>query len=134
MITLPIAERELRLAARSIRTYSGRRNIAGLAILLFFGAYWIVATHGGVPGIKIFRLLSLLSFIYSLFAGIILTADCISVEKREGTLGFLFLTSLKAHDIVAGNLLATSLKAFYGLLAAFPVLGISMIMGGVLLV
>ena len=59
------------------------------------------------------------------------TADCLSSEKREGTLGFLFLTDLKAYDVVAGKLASSSLSAAYGLLAVMPVLTIPMLLGGV---
>jgi hypothetical protein len=65
-------------------------------------------------------------------AGLFFTSDSLSEEKREGTLGFLFLTDLRGHDVVGGKLLARSLRCFYGLLAIMPVLAITMIMGGVM--
>ena len=58
------------------------------------------------------------------------TADCLSQEKREGTLGLLFLTDLKGHDVVLGKLVATSVRGFYGLLAVFPVLAVPLLLGG----
>src|SRR5215510_15016127 len=122
MFDLPIAERELRVAARARTTYRSRQNIAAIILFIFAGLYWNFGTQGGFMTAKIFFLLSGLCFIYSLFAGLILTADCISSEKRDGTLGLLFLTALKPFDLVAGNILATSLKAFFGLFAAFPIL------------
>ncbi len=59
------------------------------------------------------------------------SADCISEEKREGTLGLLFLTDLKGYDVVLGKLLCSGLNSFYGLLAAFPALGMGILLGGV---
>jgi hypothetical protein len=59
------------------------------------------------------------------------TADCLSFEKREGTLGLLFLTDLKGFDVVLGKLAATSLNSIYGLIALIPILAIPMQMGGV---
>src|SRR5688500_9525509 len=129
-VSLPISARELRIGARSQQTYGTRRNIAGIAILLF-AWYWLFGAQGGFGGNRIFFNLVRAAFIYSLFAGIILTADCVSSEKREGTLGLLFLTSLKPYDIVVGNIAATSLKAFYGLVGLFPILAIGMMFGGV---
>src|SRR5437763_1392894 len=41
----------------------------------------------------------------------LLTADCISRERREGTLGLLFLTRLRATDIVFAKTLAQALRA-----------------------
>ena len=77
--------------------------------------------------------LSVLVFMYALVAGLKSTFDCVSEEKREGTLGLLFLTDLKGHDVVLGKLTATSLNVFYGLLAVFPVMAISLLAGGVTL-
>ena len=69
--------------------------------------------------------------VYCLAYGRRSTADCLSVEKREGTLGLLFLTDLKGHDVVLGKLVATSVRGFYGLLAVFPVLAIPLLLGGI---
>jgi hypothetical protein len=131
MLDLPIAERELRVGARAGATYRSRQNIAATALFVFALAYWNLAKLGPWAVTKVFFLLTGLCFLCALFAGLILTADCISSEKREGTLGLLFLTALKPVDVVAGNILATSLKAFYGLLAAFPILGLSLLLGGI---
>ncbi|HTH48180.1 MAG TPA: ABC transporter permease subunit [Candidatus Limnocylindria bacterium] len=61
----------------------------------------------------------------------ILTADCLSREKREGTLGLLFLTPLTARDVVVGKAFVHALRAFTIVLAAVPVLAIPVLMGGV---
>src|SRR5947209_14959169 len=79
----------------------------------------------------LFRILTGASVLYCLLSGVRSTADCLSEEKREGTLGLLFLTDLKGYDVVGGKLVATSLNAFYGLIAIFPVLAIPLLMGGV---
>jgi hypothetical protein len=55
----------------------------------------------------------------------------LSQERREGTLGLLYLTSLKGYDIIIGKLIATSLHAFYGLLAVLPMLSLPLLIGGV---
>ncbi|HEX4645320.1 MAG TPA: ABC transporter permease, partial [Verrucomicrobiae bacterium] len=68
---------------------------------------------------------------YALLAGVRFTADSLSEEKREGTLGLLFLTDLKGYDVIFGKLAAGSLAAFYGLIAVLPVLALPMLMGGV---
>lgn len=89
---------------------------------------------GGSPqktGQYIFQGLSWLCLLYCLAGGRCWTADCLSVEKREGTLGLLFLTDLKGYDVVLGKLVATSLAGFYGLLAVFPVLAIPLLLGGI---
>src|SRR5947208_1990957 len=134
MTFLPIVDRELRVAARRPATYWTRLlfAIAGAGIVrlaLLFAA----AAQTGASGIGgwLFYFLSLLALGFSAFAGVFLTADCLSEEKREGTLGLLFLTDLKGYDVVLGKLMARSLSAAYGLLAVFPVLAITLTMGGV---
>jgi ABC-type transport system involved in multi-copper enzyme maturation permease subunit len=132
MTFLPIVERELRVASRRRSTY-WMRWAAALAAL--GGGIWIYAlTFQETPkqtGIILFVTLAVLANFYALLAGLRTTADCLSEEKREGTLGLLFLTDLKGYDIVLGKLAATSLNAFYGLLAMFPLLGVALLMGGV---
>src|SRR5216110_3582582 len=132
MTFLPIVDRELRVTARRRSIYRVRLAVALTAMLL---AGIILVVNLGAPqhqlGRHVFEGLSVLSFIYCLFSGRISTADCLSEEKREGTLGLLFLTDLKGYDVVLGKLAATSLHAFFGLLAIFPILGLPLLMGGV---
>ena len=127
MTFLPIVERELRVAARRRSTYFGR--FAGALIAMAVGGWLLMVTYrqpSNQIGQALFIALSVMLFIYSIAAGARITADCLSEEKREGTLGLLFLTDLKGYDIVSGKLVANSLNTFYGLLAAFPVLAISL--------
>jgi ABC-type transport system involved in multi-copper enzyme maturation permease subunit len=133
MMLLPIAERELRVATRKSVTYWSR-VLAGLIAASL--VVWMLGTLGTLVspdllGARMFKLLSRVAFFCCLLPGVVLTADCISHERREGTLGLLFLTDLRGHDVVIGKLIATSLRAFYGLIAVFPFLAISFCIGGV---
>src|SRR6266513_1081846 len=132
MTFLPIVERELRTASRRRGTYWGRALAALSAILVFAGTLWF---EGRVApkelGKDVFNVVSGLFLFTSLMAGVRYTADCLSEEKREGTLGLLFLTDLKGYDVVLGKLAATSVSAFYGLLAALPVLAVPVLLGGI---
>jgi ABC-type transport system involved in multi-copper enzyme maturation permease subunit len=135
MTFLPIAERELRVAARRKGTYWSRLLAAMLALLIF-GGFVTIAELGnqswaGQLGTILFSVFSWLSFAFVCVAGVFLTSDCLSEEKREGTLGLLFLTDLRGYDVVLGKLLSHSLVAAYGLLAAFPVIGLAFLLGGV---
>jgi ABC-type Na+ efflux pump permease subunit len=78
-----------------------------------------------------FATLSFLTAIFCGLEGLRKTADCLSEEKREGTLGLLFLTDLKGYDVILGKLSATSLNSIYGLLAMLPILALSLVLGGV---
>jgi ABC-type transport system involved in cytochrome c biogenesis permease component len=132
MTFLPIVERELRTAARQRVTHRMRLMAAGLALLIWF----LLAIAGGnlTPAQRagaIFSTISILSLGFAMLAGVFLTADCLSEERREGTLGLLFLTDLKGHDVVLGKLASTSLHAIYGLLAVGPMLAVPLLMGGV---
>src|SRR5712671_6724437 len=133
MTVLPIAERELRVAARSPRTYWSRALAALIVItiaLLVFDSYAKLG-QTKVGGQQVFATLAYLALAYALFAGAALTADCLSSEKRDETLGLLFLTDLKGYDVVLGKLVATSVRSVYGLLATFPILSLPMLLGGV---
>src|SRR4030095_6629100 len=133
MTFLPIVQRELRIASRRRSTYRTRWLAALLACVLVSGALILSGrlTTSTPPGESLFKLLAWLAFIYCLLEGLRNTADCLSEEKRAGTLGLLFLTDLHGYDVVLGKLIATSLNSFYALLAVFPPLAITLIQGGV---
>jgi len=132
MTFLPIVGRELRVTARRRGTYWNRALSALAAILIFGGALIFEAQAPPKElGQHVFNILSGFFLLSSLAAGVRYTADCLSEEKREGTLGLLFLTDLRGYDVVLGKLAATSLNCTYGLLAIFPVLAIPLLLGGV---
>lgn len=129
MTVLPVVERELRVAARMSSTYRIRLVSALVAIIIAASIYFTEA--GILTGRILFTSLSGLAFLFALTIGVWRASDCISEEKREGTLGLLFLTDLKGWDVVGGKLAANGLTAFYSLLAILPVLASGMLMGGV---
>ncbi len=132
MTFLPVVERELRAASRRRQTY-WRRSLTGLVTIGICVWVWFTFSGGAVQHERaqaLFYTISGLTFAYSLLAGTGATADCLSEEKRDGTLGLLFLTDLKGYDVVLGKLTATSVDSFYRLMAVFPVLAIPLLMGG----
>ncbi len=134
MTFLPIVERELIEASRRRGTYWIRLAVAGVGVLI--GGWMMLVMRRERPwelGQAMLVATSCAVYLYCLFVGVFRTADCLSEEKREGTLGLLFLTDLKGYDIVFGKLVATSLNAFYGILAIFPVMAIPLLLGGVTL-
>lgn len=134
MTFLPIVERELRVAARKHATFWLRVVSAGVALFIGGSVMLLALTPmgGRMPmGGPIFATLTWLSLAAALSAGLFFTSDCLSEEKRDGTLGFLFLTDLRGYDVVLGKLLATSLRCVFALLAIFPVLAIALVLGGV---
>ena len=134
MTFLPIVDRELRLAARRRTTYFTRIGAAGLVIIIFAALQLTPALRLGLfltTGQVQFFVLKWLGFLFACSTGVFLTSDALSEEKREGTLGLLFLTDLRGYDVVLGKFISHSLQAFYGLLAAFPVLALTLLAGGV---
>jgi len=130
---LPIVARELRVAARRHGTYAIRLLAAAAALTV---TLWLclLPTLGQPPsalGKSLFTALSIMAFAYCLLIGPFLTADCISSEKRDGTLGLLFLTELRGWDVVLWKWTATSLAGFYGRVTALPSLAIPLLIGGV---
>ena len=85
--------------------------------------------HG--QGEEMLWLLSSVTMLLALVSGSLFTADCISSEKREDTLGFLFLTNLKVYDIVAGKIAINAITTTAGLFAMFPVFFLPLLAGGV---
>jgi ABC-type transport system involved in multi-copper enzyme maturation permease subunit len=132
MSFLPIVERELRAASRRKGTYYLRLG-AALAGMGLSGAtvFFMFAARGSSAGQELFILLTGYAFGLCLLSGIILTADSLSQEFREGTLGLLFLANLKGYDVVLGKFAAMALSAFYSLLAILPVTALPLLLGGV---
>ncbi|GEM_PF-223541 len=130
---LPVLHRELIQTARRRHTYRIRvaAALVGIAMmgwLLLVSAAQVTSFQ---QGRVLFSSLSSIAFACSLLAGIVATADCISVEKRQGTLGLLFLTSLRGFDIVLGKLGSFSFTSFYALLSILPILAFSVLFGGI---
>jgi ABC-type transport system involved in multi-copper enzyme maturation permease subunit len=129
---LSVADRELRSAARQKATYRTR----WLTAALFFGLLlWLLWVFNGFTNQRvapqIFKVSSFLTLLYCLVLSTARTADCISGERREGTLGLLFLTNLNSAEIIAGKLCSSALASVYGLMAIFPMLALPMLMGGI---
>src|SRR5258706_6611952 len=136
MTFLPIVDRELRVAARKRSTFWVRVAAAMVALVIAVGFLLMteISFFRSGPaslGRGLFAVLTWLSLAAALSAGLFFTSDCLSEEKREGTLGFLFLTDLRGYDVVLGKLMVTSLRCVYALLAVLPIIGITILMGGV---
>jgi hypothetical protein len=132
MRILPVVERELRTIARRPTAYWVRSGAALAAFIAM--AYVALIGAVGLPtagiGRSLFNLLSFAAFAYCIVAGIRGTSDALSQEKREGTLGLLFLTDLKGYDVVLGKLLSGSINSVYGVLAVAPALALAFMVGG----
>ena len=128
---LPIVQRELSVASRRRGTYWTRVGTAAVVGGVLFAMAGTTRQPASFVSHVIFQVLTVMTFGYCLLAGIRYTADALSEERRGGTLGLLFLTDLRGYDVVVGKLAVTSMNAFFGLLAAIPLLAVPVMMGGV---
>src|SRR3954465_10643535 len=103
MALLPIVARELRVASRRPWTY-WVRFFSGLGLMLLFLILLLSDPRNNPTrlGHEVFFAMSMLVLGLCMLSGLFLTADLLSEEKREGTLGLLFLTPLKTYDVVLG--------------------------------
>lgn len=132
MTFLPIVERELRAAARRKSTRRIRLGITVAAILMV--AVFLLFSplfKAGQAGSLLFKIITGYVFGFCVLAGVFLTSDCLSEEKRSGTLGLLFLTDLEGAGVVVGKFIARSLNPLLAWLAILPVTSLTILMGGV---
>ncbi len=80
---------------------------------------------------SIFKTVRFFALIYCLVSGVRLTSDCISQEKRDGTLGFLFLTPLRGYDVILGKLISKGVLPLYAMLVIVPLVWLVALVGGV---
>jgi ABC-type transport system involved in multi-copper enzyme maturation permease subunit len=128
---LPIVTRELRVAAKRRSTYRLRFIVALVGAAQLILAATFLAGFSVQVGQALFWLTSIVATLLCAGSGLVLTADSISREKREGTLGLLFLTRLTSLDIVLGKFTAGFLSGGSVAFAVFPFLAFSLSMGGV---
>ena len=127
----PVISRELQTAGSQVGTYWLR--VAAGGIVLAAGVPAIGAGAMGLSnrGGQVLGFLNSLLFTAIWILSPILAADCISRERREGTLGLLFLTPLTAASIVIAKSFVHALRTASLLLAAVPVLTMCLLIGGV---
>jgi ABC-type transport system involved in multi-copper enzyme maturation permease subunit len=133
MTLLPIVERELRVRARQGLTFWTRGVFGGVAILFCLQQLSYADVFRGTfsAGEIAFRGLAIMAAVVCAF-GFLATADSISQERREQTLGLLLLTGIKSGDVLLGKLLSAGLIQTTALLAFVPVLMLPVLAGGVM--
>jgi ABC-type transport system involved in multi-copper enzyme maturation permease subunit len=125
-----VVHRELKSESRNPFSYWLRIISVG-ALLAFMAVLTSDASASFGTGLRIFESTNLM-----LFGGIWLlvpfaTSDVISRERREGTLGLLYLTPLTSLEIILAKALAHGLRFLIVVLASLPVLAIPFLIGGV---
>ena len=140
----PLVERELRAGARRPLFFWLRGLLAlaagfqGYELLGRFvmapppasGMPWKGPSGIFINGATLLHQMSWLLFLATLLMSLV-SADSITRERREGTLGLLLLTDLTPREIVWGKMLSCGLTTFLVLLGSLPALMFPVLAGGV---
>ena len=131
MTFLPVVQRELQVAARNANIRWQR--VTSVALGLFLLSLAMVSSRQPFQsiGVGLFQKLTALLWLFAWLSGPLHTVDALTREKRDGTLGLLFLTDLSGYDIVLGKLVATALHQVMLLVGVLPVLALPILMGGI---
>ena len=127
----PVVQRELREGARRTFNHWLRGGAAAAATLIVWAVVANTEEPAATVGLWLFACLrALLLWLICLIVPS-MTADCLAREKREGTLGLLFLTPLTSMGIVLGKGMVLALRALTLWLAVLPMLAIPFLLGGI---
>jgi ABC-type transport system involved in multi-copper enzyme maturation permease subunit len=131
MNTFPVIERELRIRARQGSTYWARYGAAGIGmIFVLHFASGFGTRAGSASGSATFTALSWVTLLAAC-GSFAVTADAISSERREGTLGLLLLTGLHTAEFISGKLVSAALTTVFAIIGALPALALGVLWGGV---
>src|SRR5665213_194092 len=119
---MPLIERELLTRARSPAGYWTRfaAGLAGILVCLPMLTGSGAITSAAQNGKTAFDGLIVVAFTLSCLSAF-LTVDAISRERREGTLGLLFLTHVRPLDVLLGSFGAAGIASLCALAAFVPV-------------
>jgi len=88
---LPVVQRELLVASRKQTTFWSRTVSAGLLLAFSAALFKAYNTNRAMIGPRLLQFISVVVFLECMIAGVRYTSDCLSEEKREGTLGLLLV-------------------------------------------
>lgn len=131
MAFLPLIERELRVALRKKRPVKNRWLVAAACsggALLFLATSTLSGSRG--MGGTLHKALCVVG-VYLALRTPLLMAGVFTEERRNQTLGLLFLSGLRAGEIFVSKVFSAAMIAFTGLLAMFPLLALPFLTGGV---
>ena len=124
-----ILQRELQREARRPRALWTRVLSSGVGFTACL--FLLLWNGGGAHGRYVFDVITAVAFWFCLTQGVRVAAGTIADEKRDGTLGLLFLTPLTPLGIVVGKFFAVAIPLIQPFLAMVPALAITLLHGGV---
>jgi ABC-type transport system involved in cytochrome c biogenesis permease component len=127
----PVILRELRSEARHPLNHWLRLAGAAAAIVVLAIIAGGDLSDTGKLGARLFIRFHAITLVGIWLIAPLATADCLSRERRDGTLGLLFLTPLRAIEIVTGKMFVHAWRMAGFWLAVAPVMAIPLLLGGV---
>lgn len=122
-------ERELRVQSRRSATYWTRFGW-GIAVCAWLFALASLVPHMVQNGRNMLTYLHGALIVILALAAPVAAADSISREKREGTLGLLFLTPLRIWDVILGKYAVHGFRLTYMWLLLLPLMALPLLLGG----
>ena len=127
----PLVGRELRSECQRPANHWLRLLAAGSMIIVFASLMLASQIDASQIGAALFAMLYRTLFYGFWLVVPLMTADCISREKREGTLPLIFLTPLNVLEVIVAKAATHTLRAATLFLAAAPILVLPFVLGGV---
>jgi ABC-type transport system involved in cytochrome c biogenesis permease component len=131
MYLFPMVERELKVAVRRASTRWLRLAFGGGTMLATVWSFLVWGSSFASAGIYVFNTFCFIAAFGILCGAVVFASDGISRERRDGTLGFLYLTDLDALDVVTGKLASAAVVPLATLAAMFPGLALCQLLGGI---
>ncbi|HQR05780.1 MAG TPA: ABC transporter permease [Gemmatales bacterium] len=134
----PIFNREVITVPRHARHYLIRTLYLGL-LLVTGVTFWQTLYGWGKTvtlgdyshfGVLFFQLLSFLQLTLVIFFSSLFAAAAVAQEKDRRTFILLLMTDLRNHELVLGKLMGSLMQMSILLIAALPVLGAAVLLGG----
>ena len=131
MVCLPLIERELRVATRKQRPARTRLLVAAVAVAASLGFILLGTIANARDMGRFLEQFLCLAGVYAVISAPSEVAGVLAEERRNQTLGLLFISGLSAWEVFTSKFLSATLVAFTRLLAVFPMLAVPFLMGGV---
>jgi ABC-type transport system involved in multi-copper enzyme maturation permease subunit len=129
-LNFPLVSREMLSQARGKTGYSLR----AIVVVILVAPIVFCGLENGfryMQGRELFGILSSFAFYCLFLLAPILSAGCITSERENETLGLLFLSPIRAFEILTSKFVSNFLRLLALTIAGLPVIASTLVMGGV---
>ena len=135
----PVFTREAAIAPRRISFFAAPTLFVGALFALIVTAWQLLVGSQRIEnigdlawfGAAVFQILAPLQLAVAMPFSALLVASAVALEKDRKTLDLLLMTNLSNSELVLGNLFAGMLSVVVVIVAAWPLLAIMTLLGGV---